>query len=147
MSDLVWAINAETDDTQSLVRRIRQFASSLLDAKNIRFEIETNEPIQHLMLKTDAKKNILLICKEAVNNIAKYSQASAVVIKIEISEEYLYLYVTDDGTGFTDGTKKGNGLLNIKNRCEECGGSLQINSLPGNGTTIECCFPLTRISN
>lgn len=147
MSDLVWAINAETDDTQSLVIRIRQFASSLLDAKNIRLEIETTEPVQQLLLKTDAKKNILLVCKEAVNNIAKYSGASAAFIQIHIQDEQLHLNISDNGTGFIPGTTRGNGLLNMKTRCKESEGSFEINSSAEKGTSIICSFPLTRISN
>lgn len=147
MSDLVWAINAQTDDTPSLVRRIRQFASSLLDAKNIRFEIEITPSVQQLLLKTDAKKNILLVCKEAVNNIAKYSQATQAIIQADIVDGQLYLYIEDNGTGFTPGIQKGNGLLNMKNRCEESGGSFDLRSSPGKGTAIHCFFSLTRISN
>jgi len=147
MSDLVWAINAQTDDTQSLVRRIRQFAAALLDAKNIHLEIETTTSVQQLLLKTDAKKNILLVCKEAVNNIAKYSRGTQAVIQIDTKDGQLYLYIADNGTGFTPGTQKGNGLLNMKNRCEETGGRFEISSSPETGTAIHCFFPLTRISN
>jgi signal transduction histidine kinase len=147
MSDLVWAINAETDDTQSLVVRIRQFASSLLEAKNIRLEIETDEQTQQLLLKADAKKNILLVCKEAVNNIAKYSQASTAIIQVQVKEGQLYLHISDNGAGFTAGTTKGNGLLNMKNRCEESGGGFTVNSSAEKGTSITCTFPLTIISN
>jgi signal transduction histidine kinase len=98
-------------------------------------------------LKTEAKKNILLVCKEAVNNIAKYSQATRAVIQIDAKDGQLYLHITDNGTGFAPGTQKGNGLLNMKNRCEESGGSFEIISSREAGTAIHCFFPLTRISN
>lgn len=147
MSDLVWAINAETDDTQSLVRRIRQFAAPVLEAKNIRLEIESSSSIQHLLLKTEAKKNILLLCKEAVNNMAKYSEATLSTIQLKTTGNRFYLKMSDNGIGFETLVNKGNGLQNMKNRCEESGGTFQLESTPQKGTTIICTFPLTRISN
>lgn len=147
MSDLVWAINAETDDTQSLLRRIRQFASSILEAKAIQLEIITEDAIQQLLLKTDAKKNILLICKEAVNNIAKYSEATTAEIKVTSDEQNLFLLITDNGIGYVAGNNKGNGINNMKNRCLDSGGEFEIMGGSKGGTVIRCRFPIANISN
>ncbi len=146
MSDLVWAINAETDDTESLLRRIRQFASTLLEAKNMDLLIETDESVRQLTLKAEAKKNILLLCKEAFNNIAKYSQATAVVLKLHATADVLKVSITDNGIGFDTAVKKGNGLVTMKKRCEDLDGSFELLS-DDKGTRIECSFPITRISD
>ncbi len=147
MSDLVWAINAETDDTQSLLRRIRQFGASLLEAKNIELEVPGEEPLPALLLKTEAKKNILLICKEAINNIAKYSQATRVFIQVTMQDGIFRLEIRDNGSGFIPGTNAGNGLVNMQKRCEESGGIFLLETGPENGTRICCEFPVTTISN
>ncbi|MBI3137937.1 MAG: hypothetical protein HYZ15_05065 [Sphingobacteriales bacterium] len=147
MSDLVWAINAETDDTQSLLRRIRQFGGSLLEAKDIELDVQVEEPMPVLLLKTEAKKNILLICKEAINNSAKYSQATRVVINVRIQENRFELEIRDNGKGFLPGTKPGNGLVNMRKRCEESGGVFLQETNPEIGTRICCSFPVTTISN
>jgi len=147
MSDLVWAINAETDDMQSLLRRIRQFGASLLEAKNIELEVPGDNTPAALLLKTDAKKNILLICKEAINNIAKYSQASKVQISIVVTDKLFRLDIHDNGTGFNPGNNHGNGLHNMRKRCEESGGHFTLSAENGNGTRISCLFPVTTISS
>ena len=147
MSDLVWAINAETDDMQSLLRRIRQFGASLLEAKNIELEVVAFEPLPALLLKTEAKKNILLICKEAINNSAKYSQASRVIIEVGIQDGFLRLVIRDNGQGFTSSANPGNGLINMRKRCEESGGVFLLNTGHNKGTRISCEFPVTTISN
>ena len=147
MSDLVWAINAETDDTESLLRRIRQFASTLLEAKNMDLQIETEASVQALLLKAEAKKNMLLLCKEAFNNIAKYSQATTVVLKLSATADMLGVSISDNGIGFDTTARKGNGLLTMKKRSEDLGGSFELLSAEGKGTQITCCFPLTRISD
>ena len=146
MSDLVWAINAETDDTESLLRRIRQFASTLLEAKNMDLQINTDESVQQLKLKAEAKKNILLLCKEAFNNIAKYSQATSVVLKMHATAETLIIDITDNGVGFDATANKGNGLVTMKKRCEDLGGTFELFS-DEKGTRIHCSFPITRISD
>lgn len=147
MSDLVWAINAETDDTQSLLRRIRQFGGALLEARNIVLEVPGEEPTSTLLLKTEAKKNILLICKEAVNNIAKYSQATRAMISISVSATCFRLEITDNGRGFITDNTSGNGLMNMRKRCEESGGVFLLDTAPGKGTSICCEFQVTTISN
>ena len=147
MSDLVWAINAETDDMQSLLRRIRQFGASLLEAKNIELEVVASEPLPALLLKTEAKKNILLICKEAINNCAKYSQASRVIIEVQLHNGFLRLEIRDNGQGFMRGTYPGNGLVNMRKRCEESGGVFLLDTGHDKGTRISCTFPVTTISN
>lgn len=147
MSDLVWAINSETDDTASLLRRIRQFGSALLEASNIDFEVAVPDPLPQLELKTEAKKNILLICKEAVNNIAKYSNASKAQIEITISDGLLCLTITDNGCGFEPGVKKGNGLGNMEQRSADLGGTCCLITAPGAGTRLQFSFKTTTISN
>lgn len=147
MSDLVWAINAETDDMQSLLRRIRQFGASLLEARNIELDVPDHPDLSGLLLKTEAKKNILLICKEAINNSAKYSSASRVTIDIRIKGPVLELMILDDGQGFIPGSSGGNGMNNMRKRCEESGGVFLLDSQAGKGTRIHCEFPVTTISN
>jgi signal transduction histidine kinase len=147
MSDLVWAINAETDDMQSLLRRIRQFGASLLEAKNIELDVVAAESLPALLLKTEAKKNILLICKEAINNSAKYSQAARVIIEVNVQDGFFRLEIRDNGKGFTPGTNPGNGLINMRKRCEESGGVFLLDTSPDRGTRISCEFPVTTISS
>lgn len=145
MSDLVWAINAETDDTASLISRIRQFGSFLLEVKEIEFEVSAGKNVLQLYLKAEAKKNILLICKEAINNSAKYSNATRVRIDFGLTDDLFFFTITDNGKSFVAGDKQGNGLVNMQKRCEDSGGRFELKT--GNGTTINCSFPVTNISN
>ncbi len=147
MSDLVWAINAETDDSNSLLRRIRQFGSALLEAKNMELEVIATDIPENLRLRTDAKKNILLICKEALNNIAKYSGAKKAVLSVETDKRNLILEIRDNGAGILPGHTEGNGLVNMKKRCMDSGGEFTLETGPGSGTLIRCVFTLTNISN
>ncbi len=147
MSDLVWAINAETDNTLSLIRRIRQFAMNILEAKNIEFELLSENNIESLILKTEAKKNIFLLLKESINNAAKYSQASKVTIRFTLQKEMLFIEIEDNGKGFDASLAQGNGLKNLRIRCEELKGVFTLQSAKDKGTLIKAILPLTNISS
>jgi len=95
-------------------------------------------------LSDDIRKGLLLIFKEAVNNIAKHAEATYVKIVCELSGEDLLLTITDNGKGFkTETAERGHGLRNMTKRAEEIGAKLSIRSLPGGGTTIEICHKMT----
>src|SRR5437016_6626715 len=80
------------------------------------------------------------IMQEALQNVHKHAQASAVGMAWQRSTENWVLHVTDDGIGFdivrTARHKKSVGLLSMQERAELIGGSLQIQSTPGKGTAV-----------
>jgi signal transduction histidine kinase len=89
-----------------------------------------------------------LIAKEAINNIAKYSNATNAVINLSKQNNSVVLVIKDDGDGFDIvHCKKGNGLHNMDTRARSMNGQTDIASLPMNGTTITATMPLTNISD
>jgi signal transduction histidine kinase len=82
-------------------------------------------------------------CLEALQNVAKYAEASRTVVRVEENEGALTFSVTDDGKGFDRGAgPSGSGLQNMKDRVEALGGSLQIESAPGRGTRVTGRIPV-----
>jgi signal transduction histidine kinase len=76
-------------------------------------------------------------CLEALTNAAKYSQASSANVRLAHSAGELRFAVADDGRGFDpQATSYGTGLQGIADRLAALGGSLQITSAPGAGTTL-----------
>jgi signal transduction histidine kinase len=74
---------------------------------------------------------------EALNNVAKYADASRASIALTQQDGYLTFIVTDDGRGFeTEVTGYGTGLQGMADRLDAIGGSLDIRSDPGGGTTV-----------
>jgi signal transduction histidine kinase len=78
---------------------------------------------------------------EFLANAAKHSQASRIDIVLELENEgLLLLSVCDDGIGGAD-LGRGSGLVGLRDRLEALGGSLEINSEPGEGTSIAATLP------
>ncbi len=148
MNDIVWAINTGQMGEVSLEAKLKNFGYELLTPLNIECSYEIEKGADKKLLNIEARKNILLIAKEAMNNAAKYSAASQVEIKLYNQNKYLHLEISDNGKGFDISNKKhGNGLLNMKKRTETLGGDFQISSSPGNGTKVQSKIPLTTISD
>jgi two-component system NarL family sensor kinase len=87
------------------------------------------------------------IAQEALNNIAKHADPSAVEVVLEEVDGELVLAVEDDGGGFdptvspTDRRRGGFGLVGMKERARLLGGELEVNSSPGHGTQIVVRVP------
>lgn len=144
MSDIVWSINPKNDKMEMIITRMRQYASETLEASQISFSLDVDEDSYHLSLPIDQRKDFYLIFKEAINNLAKYSQATRAQIQIETRKPELIMKITDNGMGFDQQIPySGNGLKNMRTRATQIQGILYIHSSPGKGTTIELTLPIT----
>lgn len=80
--------------------------------------------------------------QEALNNIRKHARATQVTIRLYSSAEILAITVADNGRGLPEGFHtQGAGLQIMHARVQSLGGSWQIRSQPGQGTTIHASFP------
>ncbi|WP_315819086.1 histidine kinase [Paraflavitalea speifideaquila] len=144
MDDIVWSINPMNDSMQRITARMREFATGVLEARNIDFTFRVDETVQDLKLDMEARRDFFLLFKEAVNNLAKYAQCKNAVIDISIQKERLIMKIMDDGIGFDiNHVDSGNGLFNMKKRAQSLNGSLAIDSKPGSGTKVLLDVPLT----
>jgi signal transduction histidine kinase len=82
-------------------------------------------------------------CLEALQNIAKYANASLVTIALARTDGQLSFSVADDGVGFDAGsTTQGSGLRGIEDRLDALGGTMRIESSTGSGTTVGGSVPI-----
>jgi signal transduction histidine kinase len=79
------------------------------------------------------------IACEAVTNAVKHAAASTVRLSAVRDGARLHLSVEDDGVGGAD--TAGHGIRGITDRAEAVGGSLAVNSFPGQGTVVSAELP------
>lgn len=143
MGDIIWSMKSSEDDKYTIKARLLQYSLDLLSPKDIQLHIDIDPTIDRNLKNPNLRKNMLLIIKEAFNNIAKYSKASNVTLKLGIRNHKIFLTVFDDGIGFdTANHSQGNGLKNIEFRTKQLDGRFEIYSNPENGTRLECFFPI-----
>ena len=76
--------------------------------------------------------------------MAKYADASSVRVKLGVDDGQLTFEVSDDGRGFDSAsTPGGSGTQNMADRLAALGGSIEIRSHPGSGTTVRGRIPVT----
>ena len=77
------------------------------------------------------------VTPEALQNVAKYAQATAARVSLGQDGQYLTFTVEDDGQGFDQATTPlGTGLQGISDRLAALGGTIEITSAPGRGTRV-----------
>ena len=144
MSDIVWVINSNKDHLSDLVQRMRRFASDLFTARQIEFTFSAPGEEQALKIGADLRRQVFLIFKEAVNNIARHSQCTEAQIELRIESKSVMVTISDNGAGFAPSDmNEGHGLTSMRARAKELGGELQITSNDGRGTTILLTVPLS----
>lgn len=85
---------------------------------------------------------VYFCCLEALQNVGKYAEAKHVEVTLGAPDGLLTFTVADDGRGFEPtSTPRGMGLQNMADRLDAVGGSLEIDSAPGKGTTIRGAVP------
>jgi ligand-binding sensor domain-containing protein/two-component sensor histidine kinase len=137
MDDIVWSISTQNDTVGNLFSRIQQFASTILEARDIDYEFRVPDRLKEMKLDMQRRQHIYLVLKEAINNLIKYSGCTTVCILAEYTGGLLKIEVADDGKGFdTNQLSSGNGLMNMQKRAEAMCGKLCIASSPGKGTRV-----------
>jgi len=148
MSDIVWSVNPENDRMEMVLIRMRQYASEMLEAAGISFTLDMDENCNQILLPVERRKDFYLIFKEAINNLAKYSEAKNARIKVSCNGKILCLVVKDNGVGFrsdpmkNEQFKAGNGLKNMQTRAAQLKGEINVMSGQGDGTTVTLKVPL-----
>jgi len=137
MNDIIWSIQPQNDTLNNIIARMISFASEILEARKISLHYNIGNDIKHLHLGLAVRYDFYIVFKEAINNLAKYSEATEAYITLEYFPPYLILTIRDNGKGFDVQTiKNGNGLRNMQNRAKKMDAKYELRSVPGKGTQI-----------
>lgn len=129
MSDIVWSVDPRKDSLVDLAQRMRTFAADVLSARNIELNFHAPPAEHDLKLEARERRQVLLIFKEAVNNVARHANCTEAAIQLTVSRDWLTLTVHDNGSGFDPRrVASGHGLVSMRARAENLGGTFQIAS-------------------
>jgi ligand-binding sensor domain-containing protein len=143
LNDIVWAINPRRDRLSDLTYRMRRFASDAFTARDIQFRFNAPDPHNDVRLGADTRREVFLIFKEAINNMVRHSQCTEADIDFVMRDGRMELSLTDNGRGFNpERESDGNGLVNRRQRAGKVGGTLDISSGRGRGTSVSLKVPL-----
>lgn len=104
----------------------------------------------NMLLGPEQSTALFRILQEVLTNVVRHAQATKVHIKLEQSGEEVSLQVQDDGRGISGVEQSGPkafGLLGMRLRAQQQGGSFDIQGTPGMGTTVTVSIPLYRVTD
>ncbi|PKA82412.1 tetratricopeptide repeat protein [Ulvibacter sp. MAR_2010_11] len=143
LRDTIWAMNKNDITWEDLQARISNFIEKAGVAQNtIDFDFSVTQGVVADTKFTSIQgMNIYRIIQEALNNTLKYADATKVSVTIDKNASAYHITIKDNGKGFSiTNIEVGHGLQNIKKRAKELGGTSEINSEVGMGTTVSIQF-------
>jgi len=140
------SLNADIINSYGLTKAIENEIARISDIGSILIRLE----IQGEPIYLDAQKELIIfrIIQESLNNILKHSAASATNVALDYNDSQLIIKIIDNGKGFihsslNEHSSNGKaGLKNMESRTKMIRGKMQIQSSPGNGTTLKFTIPL-----
>jgi len=143
MSDIVWSLRPENESIENFEVRMREFAAQTLEANNIIVQLNFDDELLSESLPQHARKDLLLIYKEAITNIVKHANATRVEIGFRKEWNKAFLSIQDNGVGLSSlgNTKSGTGTKTMEHRANAIGASLFISRKDG-GTNVTVSLPL-----
>lgn len=138
---------SELDDL-GLAKALKSHAGRLFRGSDVKFELVAHNLRSRLSSETEIA--LFRVFQEAMNNVIRHSQARKVKVSLSLSNGYFEGILEDDGRGFDPETMLSNvgnfpqglGLLGMKERVAQCGGTLEIISSPEKGTRIQVSIPV-----
>ena len=141
---VIYDLRPEVLDQLGLIPAIRSYAKSHLEARSIRVQLVFRGVKGRLSPQTET--TLFRVIQEAITNVIRHAQATAVTMQISVKDSVIIASVEDDGKGFDVDTAFGMpeswGLRGIRERAIAVGGKLSIDSKPGRGTIVRFEIPL-----
>lgn len=125
------------------VAAVRQHLNALAARADVRTEIRSEEPA--LPLAPASEFALRRILQEAFTNIVRHARAGCVTVILGRTGDMITCSVSDDGIGMPSGpedARSGFGLQHMRERADELGGTLDIRSAAGQGTTVRVTLPI-----
>jgi signal transduction histidine kinase len=133
LDDIVWSIDARNDSVGDLTDRMQDYVNHTLSDRKVVYHFGQLDAQRRLSVTL--RENLYLIFKEAVNNIAKHSDATKVEILLNTNGNSFHLEIEDNGTNTGKKRKSGHGLRNMNMRGKRINATVTLEH--SNGFTVD----------
>ncbi len=143
MRSLIFALHPESLESEGIVEALSRRAAAISARHELQIETHLcDEPD----LPLEMKEALYRIAQEALNNIVKHAHADRCQLFLFERQGAIVLEVRDDGTGFdTSSTFPGHlGLHSMRERAIHLGGTLELSSIPAEGTQVRFVLPFSK---
>lgn len=145
LRNFLWVIDDRQNTWEDIANSLRRLGYDLLGHIDVAFDLDARIADEQVRAPSPALKHaIYRAFREALINVAKHADATAVQCRLQVDERGLEITVSDDGRGMDPErvSTDRHGLINMRKRVQEQGGELRISSRPGAGTQVYMRFPV-----
>ena len=146
--ETVWAVSPENDNLDALGNYLCQMVNHLCEQAQLPCRLTVSDLPRDVEVSSQTRHNVILVVKEAIHNVIKHSKASEVHLNVSFEDGFLAIEIRDTGCGFqADKKPSGNGLVNMKRRLTDMGGTCVIQSRPSEGTRVQIRFRVQNLQH
>ena len=142
LNDLSKSLDADTINRHSLLKALEEELHRIRHTGCL--EIEYSSSGTPVYMNSHTELVLFRIIQEALNNIIKHASAAIARLQLDYRENFLRVQISDNGNGFDPAILpegRHAGLRNMAARVKILGGKMDLQSLPGNGTTLNFTIP------
>lgn len=138
LDEIIWAVSPRNDKLPSVIHYIAEFAVEFLQNADVQCSLDLPDDVPPREVPAEIRHNFFLAVKEALTNAVRHSGTPRVRLEVLVTAEQLQMTVQDFGRGFAAEPDRdtADGLRNMRQRMEEIGGTFQLESKVGAGTTV-----------
>jgi two-component system sensor histidine kinase DegS len=147
---LIYDLRPVALDELGLVPAVREHLARCEQECGLVIRFTADDPAERAGLRGERlpgpiETALFRIVQEAVNNVIRHAQAQHLSVELTRSAERVQLHITDDGQGFDAQLPHSGrhiGLWSMAQRVEQLGGQFEVQSVPGQGTTVTAVLPV-----
>jgi signal transduction histidine kinase/ligand-binding sensor domain-containing protein len=137
LDEIVWTMSSRNDTLPNLVGHISNHAQEFFRHSGIRCRLDVTKNLPNVVVNSEARHNLFLAVKEALNNVAKHSGANEVLVRVHYVGTVLRVSIEDNGRGFNGvADRNGHGLPNMQERLQAVNGRAEFLNHSGNGAKV-----------
>ncbi|HXA44264.1 MAG TPA: two-component regulator propeller domain-containing protein, partial [Candidatus Angelobacter sp.] len=159
LDEIVWAVNPHNDTLENLAEYLGHYVTEYLQNTTVGCTLNIPPNLPPRVLSAETRHNVFLAFEEAVGNALRHSGAAMIGVEMNLNGEQFVIRIQDNGRGFDPAannqavngrnpsgplvrSRKGNGLVNMRERLAGVGGETLIESQPGQGTKVTFSVPV-----
>ncbi len=145
--DTLSDLRTDVSDAKGLEETLEDFAKRLGERSGLDIELSIESSARLPIMQ---ERELWRIAQEAMVNVERHAEASKIVVRLTTDGHSGVLEVIDDGRGFTlgeSGRVDSYGLVGMRERAGSVGASMEVQSAPGEGTTIRCLLTTAQAAN
>jgi len=143
LDEIVWTVNPSNDSLDGLITYVCKYAQEYLAVASVRYRLAVPPQLPSRAISPEVRHNVFLAAKEALTNVVRHAQASAVWVRLKLEPAAFILEIEDNGRGLGGLAEKAgrNGLRNMRKRMEDVSGSFTIGPAAEGGTLVRLTAP------